>query len=395
MMKRVYHSLLPMLAMAMPLLPLQAQDAPASAEAEAALIPYAEFPYKLNVVYFLGSDREPIEGYEQRLSDLLLLGQEFYGLEMLRNGFGLRSFPLEQSSPEKVNILIYRAPKPASEYPYSQGGGSRAAAEVNAWLDAEEGRRKSQHTLIIFPTWYDEQYNDLNPGGVPFYGLGRTCCALDYKNFDIQHLGKDTPEGRLMTKWFGGMLHELGHGLNMPHNHASATETATLGTALMGAGNYTYGLKPTFMTKASCAILDVCELFACEAGQAFYTDKAKNLKIKDIKINFAEDVITLSADYQSNEVKSVICYVEDAPTGANLNYEAANFTEAFPRRDVDKDEPRVSFTMPWAEMPQLSKEDCLIRVRFLMTDGSYKEEQIEFKRSQRGEVSIKKTKMSK
>lgn len=28
----------------------------------------------------------------------------------------------------------------------------------------------------------------------------------------------------------------------------------------MGSGNYTFGMKPTYLTKASCAVMDVCEL---------------------------------------------------------------------------------------------------------------------------------------
>lgn len=344
--------------------------------------------YQLNVVYFLGSDREPIAGYQERLRELLLFGQEFYGMEMQRNGYGFRSFGLNQSAPDKVNILVYRAKNPASAYPYSNGGGSRAAAEVNEWLDAEAGRRKSQHTLIIFPTFYDEQYNDMNPGGVPFYGLGRTCCALDYALFDIKYLGKDTKEGRLMTKWYGGLLHELGHGLNLPHNHESASEAETLGTALMGAGNHTFGQTSTFLTEASCAILDVCEVFATQSYPVFYTGKSAELGFKSIKVSFEPDCIHLQAYYRSNSVSSVICYVEEAPTGANANYEAANFTKPSQPRKVERPEPRISFEMPWAEMPQIKKDDCLIRVRFLMTDGSYEEKTIPFHRKQKEEIIL-------
>ena len=41
--------------------------------------------------------------------------------------------------------------------------------------------------------------------------MGRNCFALDYPAFDIKHLGQKTREGRLLTKWYGGMAHELGH----------------------------------------------------------------------------------------------------------------------------------------------------------------------------------------
>ncbi len=344
--------------------------------------------HQLNVVYFLGSDREPIEGYEERISELLLFGQEVYAMEMQRNGYGFRGFGLDQPSPERVNILVYKAKNPAAEYPYSNGGGSRAAQEVNEWLDAEPNRRKSQHTLIIFPTFYDDVYDDANPGGVPFYGLGRSCCALDYKGFDIKHLGQDTKDGRLLTKWYGGLLHELGHGLNLPHNHASTSEEETLGTALMGAGNHTFALKPTFITEASCAILDVCEVFAEHKSPKFYQNQVESLGFKKVDVQLTEESINLQVFYCSNQVKSVIAYVEESPTGANLNYEAVGFVEASERVKLASDQPRVSFTLPWAEMAHLTKEDCLLRVRFVMSDGSYTEKQIEFKRTQLGDLVI-------
>ncbi len=344
--------------------------------------------YQLNVVYFLGSDREPIEGYEERISELLLFGQEVYAMEMQRNGFGFRGFGLDQPSPERVNILLYKAKNPASEYPYNNGGGSRAAQEVNDWLDAEPNRRKSQHTLIIFPTFYDDEYDDSNPGGVPFYGLGRTCCALDYKGFDIQHLGQDTKDGRLLTKWYGGLLHELGHGLNLPHNHAATSEEETLGTALMGAGNHTFALKPTFITEASCAILDVCEVFAGQKSPKFYQNQVQHLGFEKVAVQLSEDEINLQIFYRSNQVKSVIAYVEESPTGANLDYEAVGFVEASEGVELAIGQPRVSFTLPWAEMAHLTKDDCLLRVRFMMTDGSYTEKQVEFKRTQLGDLII-------
>ena len=101
---------------------------------------------------------------------------------------------------------------------------------MNAYLDAEPGRRTSQHSFIIMPTHYDEQYNDMNPGGVPFYGLGINCFALDYAHFDIKHLGQNTREGHLLTKWYGGFAHELGHGLNLPHNLGTVSDNNAHGT---------------------------------------------------------------------------------------------------------------------------------------------------------------------
>ena len=77
---------------------------------------------QLNVVYFLGSDTEPVPDYERRLSELLLYLQQFYGREMQRHGYGARSFGLDIKSPGRVNIIEYKAKNPAAHYPYENGG---------------------------------------------------------------------------------------------------------------------------------------------------------------------------------------------------------------------------------------------------------------------------------
>lgn len=318
---------------------------------------------QLNIVYFLGSDREPVEGYEKRLSDLMLYAQQFYGKEMLRNGFGPRSFGLSMKSPDTVNIIMYKAKGPATDYPYENGGGFKASKEVNEYLDAN-GLRKSQHTLIIFPTFYDDKNTDMTPGGVPFYGLGKTCCALDYKFFDIAHLGEKSPKGNLLTKWYGGMIHELGHGLNLPHNHATATDEKNLGTALMGAGNYTFGLQPTFITPASCAILDGCEVFSTNPKQEFYKQQPQ-LTVKPLNITCTDKEITIKGDYKSDTVvKSINVFIEEPPFGVNRDYEANTFTAKMDSKSKD-----FSFNIPMSEINGVKGNDFQVRLQFVFENG--------------------------
>lgn len=118
---------------------------------------------------------------------------------MQRHGYGARSFGLDIKSPGRVNIIEYKAKNPAAHYPYENGGGWKAAQELEEFFKANPDRKKSQHTLVIMPTWNDEKNGPDNPGGVPFYGMGRNCFALDYPAFDIKHLGQKTREGQLLT----------------------------------------------------------------------------------------------------------------------------------------------------------------------------------------------------
>ncbi len=364
---KLQNTLLPLLlSLAAPLSLAQITDSASEGAACAQSINASE--HKLNVVYFLGSDREPIEGYEKRLSELILHMQKYYASEMQRNGFGNRSFGLDMKSPERVNIIIYRSQKQATDFPYENGGGWRAALEVNKYLD-DKGLRKSHHTLIVFPTFYDEKNTDMSPGGVPFYGLGKVACALDYAHFDIEHLGQNTPKGHLLTKWFGGLTHELGHGLNLPHNMATATESK-LGTALMGSGNYTFGMHPTFITKASCALLDRCEVFAPKGDKRkFYQGEVKpELEEFTMKIEDGKNIVISGKVRSQLPLASLNIYVEEAPLGVAHDYEAHAFTQELQATD-SKAAQSFQQIIPISELVGQKAKERKVRFCFIAENG--------------------------
>ncbi|MFT5123023.1 MAG: hypothetical protein ACI9TH_004291 [Kiritimatiellia bacterium] len=64
----------------------------------------------------------------------------------------------------------------------------------------------------------------------------------------------------LFNSWYiGGIAHELGHGIGLPHNNGTPEEKSWAGTSLMGGGNHTYraevwgGKNPSFLSQ-SCAL---------------------------------------------------------------------------------------------------------------------------------------------
>ena len=328
---------------------------------------------QLNVVYFLGSDTEPVPDYERRLSELLLYLQQFYGREMQRHGYGARSFGLDIKSPGRVNIIEYKAKNPAAHYPYENGGGWKAAQELEEFFKANPDRKKSQHTLVFMPTWNDEKNGPDNPGGVPFYGMGRNCFALDYPAFDIKHLGQKTREGQLLTKWYGGLAHELGHGLNLPHNHQTASDGKKYGTALMGAGNYTFGTSPTFLTPASCALLDACEVFSVTPAQKFYEGRPE-VEIKDTAISFKGDQILISGSYKSPQtVKALNVYVQDPPYAVNQDYDAVSFSQR-----LGKKSGKFSMKIDKKELDGLTNNEFRISLMFILANGLHMQKHFTF-----------------
>lgn len=321
----------------------------------------AESPYSLNVIYFLPQGDQPVEGYESRLNDLLLYVQNFYGKEMKRNGFGNKTFGLQKTPDGKVKILVIRGKEDIPFYSYDNGGGWKAEKEIEAYFKAHPGEKKSRHALVIMPSTSGD---DMNPGGVPFYGIGKYCFALDYKYFDIKYLGEDSPKGHLMTKWFGGMAHELGHGLNLPHNMQQVTEEKKYGTALMGAGNYTLGLKPTFLTKASCAILNNCEVFAKKEMK--YYERNTGFKVQGWDVTFPEGKVVVRGSFVTDfPVNAVNVYIDHAPYGqVNNDYDAESWTVKSDRKN------HFTIEIPRSELHRPDVDKFQVRVRFLAVNGN-------------------------
>ncbi len=338
----------------------------------------------LNVVYFIGSDREPVADYERRISELLIYLQQYYAGEMDRNGFGKRAFGLVRKPDGMVDILLVRGKEPGSVYGYDNGGVNKCIRELDEYFAANPDKKNSAHTFVIMPTWYDGKYHDDSPGGVPFYGYGKWCFALDYAHFDIKYLGERSRRGALLTKWYGGFAHELGHGLNLPHNNGTPEQNKEMGTALMGAGNFTFGMKPTYLTKATCAILDRSETFAREGDKTqFYGPAKVQPKVSRPSLRYKDGKLRLSFLMNADCCDHVNVYVQDPPYAVNRDYEAVAFTATISDPKSSKEgRKRVTLTIPREALGDLKQDEKQISVYFLQHDGNRFRWNTEFKWSE-------------
>lgn len=325
--------------------------------------PSREQPYALNVVYFVPADMEPFPEYERRISEIMLSLQKFYGEEMARNGFPNRTFGLRKSKDGKsVDIVTVKGKKNGADYPYAGSAGT-IIAELDEYFSGKNADKKfSDHTLIIMPSTSGDA---MNPGGVPFYGYGKNCFALDYPLYDLKFCGKNDPVGRLFTKWYGGMAHELGHGLNLPHNSGKVSDDEKLGTALMGAGNYTLGLAPTFLTRASASILDCCQVFRTTKMPKKPAPPVNELK--ELVIRFGAGGVRVSGVLPAkNRVEHVLVYYDkDECNGVNEDYDAESFVA-----DFDRKTRTFSVAVPAHEIHPGRTGVFQIRLRLINDDGT-------------------------
>lgn len=316
----------------------------------------SEGKYTLNVIYFLPADVPDRAESHRRLSEILLHGQAFVKKYMNEYGFGDKTYKLMVDKEKKrVKIIYLKAKNPTKYYPY-EGGGTKVIEEVEAYFNANPAEKKSPHTLIVTPV------KDHDNPDVPFYGMGKYCFALDFDLMDVKYFGENTKRGNDATKYIGGLLHELGHGLNLPHNKEKYSDVTNIqrGTALMGAGNYTYGSKPTFLTEASCAILNNCQVIGDFSG-SFYENVKFNLK--SIQANYEGGSLKLSGDFETDSKVNYVCFFND-PATDNADYDAVSWASAV------KAGNRFEISMPMSELHQKGDTPYVLRLVFCHENGA-------------------------
>lgn len=282
----------------------------------------------LNVVYFVPNDVTKPADYHRRLSEILLQAQTFFGREMERNGYGNKTFGLlKDIANKRIKIIEIAGNLGKAAYPYSGGAGA-VTTEINSYKAAHPTEFTSDHYLVIIPAYTYDASGE--PGGPPFYGIGKTCFALDYADQDIVHLGSTGTLGNRATKWIGGMIHELGHGLNLPHNRQKVSSESGLGMALMWAGNSTWGKSATFLTKADCAVLNNNQIFNT-GSNTYYGSSTGSIERIYASYNSDRASIIIKGKYKSSLPVTDIIFLNDPDvnnegTGVNKDYNAIGWT---------------------------------------------------------------------
>ena len=207
----------------------------------------------LHVIAWRTNDRGFPADQPARLDRIMTHIQDFYRREMERHGFGPRSIRLARDAAGK--LVVHEVVGEGAWADYDGPDGARIRKECVPVLRAK-GIDIDRETVMIFTNlaeWDPVKltFRHKSPyyaGGGPRQGTG---WQLDSPELDTTNLAAKEPLvqdgqygrislGKHNSIFIGGIAHELGHALGLPHCRERPDE-AVRGTALMGSGNQTYG----------------------------------------------------------------------------------------------------------------------------------------------------------
>ncbi|PQO40102.1 NPCBM/NEW2 domain-containing protein [Blastopirellula marina] len=291
---------------------------------------------KLHVVYWTPNDREPASRYRERLSEILLDIQNFYATEMTKLGFGPRTIQLDLADDGLVKIHVVTGEGPYDQYDTPDG--RRIRQECVPTL-REAGINPEEETIVIFCNMsnWDAEKRTIRQNS-PYYASGTptggNAWQVDSPILELKSLADkenrvrdgqygDISIGKYNSIFIGGVCHELGHALGLPHCRERPDQQKAFGTALMGSGNRTYGDnlrgegRGTFLTLANGLKLASHPQFS---GSIKGLSSRSNANVKIASIEEVDGAIQLKGRVTgSPPVYAVLGYLD--PEG-HSNYDA-------------------------------------------------------------------------
>jgi hypothetical protein len=301
---------------------------------------------KVHIVYWTPSDRDPAPRYEERLGAIMENIRDFYAREMKRLGFGPMTIRLDYTDRGEMKVHVVKSRKPYAGFDVRSGAEIRT--ECLGTLRAD-GIDPEKETIVIFcnmSNW--DPANSTITQNSPYYAGGSnrqgTAWQVDSPILELDSLVKKEPRvkdgqygdisiGRYNSIFIGGICHELGHALGLPHNRQRPDEAAAFGTALMGSGNRSYGEdlrgegKGSFLTLAHGLKLASHPIFC---GSVKEIDTPANAELHDVKVTNQGKHFTYSARVTANPPPYAVLGYMDPEGGGD--YDATTCT-AIPEKD--------------------------------------------------------------
>ena len=297
-------------------------------------------PAQVVVIYFTPKDRPPAKNYATRIPRIVDEVASFYHKQLAKQGFHDRELNISRDEQKKVKIITVVGD--ANDADYGKQDGRRIREETMPFLRTE-GIDPDKSVLLIFCNMMDYDADKATIAHhSPYYGggsyLSGNAWQCDSEILDPLRLDDMTPiqdgeygritVGRHNSIFIGGVIHELGHALSLPHCRQRADE-ATDGTALMGSGNRTYAEerrhegKGTFLTLAHALRLAAHPALNPRSPASLY-DRA-NTKWHSLKVTSgSESSIQIRGKIESNvPVHGLVAYFDPEGRG---DYDATTAT---------------------------------------------------------------------
>ncbi len=321
----------------------------------------------LNVVYFKPRDFLINDAMTDGISSTMLYVQAWYEKQMEIQGYGAKTFGLLTNQDGKVKVHVVKAPYTSTFYDERD----KVTNEVKKYFTDNPKESASEHTIIL----------GLIKSGVGAFGLDRWA-QVGVSSFDLESTGIKLGDFELKSGTRVGLiLHELGHGLNLPHNSYKASENPKV--SLMGYGNARYKDNPdqVFLTKSSCAILNSNTLFNKSNNGINYYQEDPIVCLNQIDINKLADKnsIQINASFSSSiKVTHAFVgfdFVNEGAKPPNDNYDEITFTTV-PSFSDSENTYHVQFTIPYSELfngyQSKNKDETEISLNVVCENGTRK-----------------------
>jgi len=333
-----------------------------------------DFDKNLLVVYFTPADREPIPGYVERVDRVMSDLQDFFRSEMQRNGFGPMTFPLERDAQGKLVVHVVK-----SEHTYAPG-------KALAWGDlcsqlktalAKEGIDFDEEYVVTSQNLMFNQDGVLR-NSMPYWGHGDQvhghATVPDHALIDTVNMlkigpvvndgGQQHPLGKYVRIQIGGMAQKLGHSFGLPHNQETPEQLRTVGTAVMGSGNYTYRREKTgegpgaILTAAHARALSIHPLFSRKGKDRMVRPTCE---LKDVKFSHDGPGLKVTGHLKSTlPLDALIVYLD--PAKGRRDYDSRSWVAKI------GDENRFEVVTGGFE-----PDNYELRLRFYHTNGAHQE----------------------
>lgn len=282
----------------------------------------------VHVVYLSCEDQQPFPEHRDRLNRVLSEVQSWMAAQHEAAGFGPVTMMLQRDDSGRVKLHESKLPfKVGTRNAQLIRQTHQACIDASKAVLAEAGINYDRSFVLILTTIPDDF------GAAPFFGNiiqdRGYCFAVDAPWLDTNYTKTDGPKvwkgktvGPANSALIGGIAHELGHGLGLPHSDEPPAEK-TYGESLMASGNYTWRSELRKEGKGSYLLdTDAMLLIARPpfTGRVRDFDKQPRAEFRDLRFALTEGgLIQVTGNIITDIPAHAVKVCDDPPSNSDYN----------------------------------------------------------------------------